>query len=69
MQVGVQVLDVLGLGGVDVARDVEVVVVLRSAISPAAPSASSASISICLLKTSTILWMSWLRRRFLGRPS
>jgi hypothetical protein len=33
VQVGVEVLKVLGLGGVDVARDVEVVVVLRWAIS------------------------------------
>jgi hypothetical protein len=40
-QVAVDVLDVLGLARVDVARQVEVEVVLRVAISPAAPCASS----------------------------
>ena len=54
-----EILDVLGLGGVDISRDVEVEVILRVGdLGQLAPSASSEAISSCLLKTSTILWMS-----------
>ena len=65
LQVAFDVLDVLGLLAVDVARQVEVEVVLLDLLD-ADHAGSICGTSSRLVKTSTILWMSWARRRFLG---
>ena len=66
-QVAVDVLQVLRLGAVDVAREVEVVVVLRVGDFRDRHHAGVARIaSSCRVKVSTIWWMSCSRRRFFG---
>ena len=61
----VDVLQVLRLGAVDVARQVEVEVVLRVADLRQRHHARVARDSTWRVKVSTILWMSCARRRFL----
>ena len=58
------VLDVLGRLAVDVAREVEVELVLLDLLD--GDHAGYFGTSSRRLKTSTILWMSWARRRFFG---
>ena len=55
----VDVLQVLRLGAVDVAGDIEVVVVLRIAISAIGTMREYRGDLDLLVKASTILWMSW----------
>ena len=64
-QVALDVLDVLGLPAVDVAREVEVELVLLD-LRRSRPCGSISGTSRRLLKTSTILWMSMVAEAVLG---